>query len=115
MSALESQRDILQAQQDSLDKEYEIKLANDEVIKSLDNQISILEKQKEQVDALADKYKNIQNNQLLIKYLGTTDIFGTEGLKNNVIPILENVSNKYVSLQKILKRPLKKLKNLKRQ
>ena len=112
MSALESQRDILQAQQDSLDKEYEIKLANDEVIKSLDNQISILEKQKEQVDALADKYKNIQNNQLLIKYLGTTDIFGTEGLKNNVIPILENVSNKYVSLQKDIEKTTKKVEKL---
>lgn len=112
VSALESQRDILQAQQDSLDKEYEIKLANDEVIKSLDNQISILEKQKEQVDALADKYKNIQNNQLLIKYLGTTDIFGTEGLKNNVIPILENVSNKYVSLQKDIEKTTKKVEKL---
>lgn len=112
VSALESQRDILQAQQDSLDKEYEIKLANDEVIKSLDNQISILEKQKEQVDALADKYKNIQNNQLLIKYLGTTDIFGTEGLKNNVIPTLESVSNKYVSLQKDIEKTTKKVEKL---
>mgnify|MGYP001308055645 CR=1 FL=1 len=112
VSALESQRDILQAQQDSLDKEYEIKLANDEVIKSLDNQISILEKQKEQVDALADKYKNIQNNQLLIKYLGTTDIFGTEGLKNNVIPTLENVSNKYVSLQEDIEKTTKKVEKL---
>lgn len=112
VSALESQRDILQAQQDSLDKEYEIKLANDEVIKSLDNQISILEKQKEQVDALADKYKDIQNNQLLIKYLGTTDIFGTEGLKNNVIPTLENVSNKYVSLQKDIEKTTKKVEKL---
>lgn len=112
VSALESQRDILQAQQDSLDKEYEIKLANDEVIKSLDNQISILEKQKEQVDALADKYKNIQNNQLLIKYLGTTDIFGTDGLKNNVIPTLESVSNKYVSLQKDIEKTTKKVEKL---
>lgn len=112
VSALESQRDILQAQQDSLDKEYEIKLANDEVIKSLDNQISILEKQKKQVDALADKYKNIQNNQLLIKYLGTTDIFGTEGLKNNVIPTLESVSNKYVSLQKDIEKTTKKVEKL---
>lgn len=112
VSALESQRDILQAQQDSLDKEYEIKLANDEVIKSLDNQISILEKQKKQVDTLADKYKNIQNNQLLIKYLGTTDIFGTEGLKNNVIPTLENVSNKYVSLQKDIEKTTKKVEKL---
>lgn len=112
VSALESQRDILQAQQDSLDKEYEIKLANDEVIKSLDNQISILEKQKEQVDTLADKYKDIQNNQLLIKYLGTTDIFGTEGLKNNVIPTLESVSNKYVSLQKDIEKTTKKVEKL---
>lgn len=112
VSALESQRDILQAQQDSLDKEYEIKLANDEVIKSLNNQISILEKQKKQVDTLADKYKNIQNNQLLIKYLGTTDIFGTEGLKNNVIPTLENVSNKYVSLQKDIEKTTKKVEKL---
>lgn len=112
VSALESQRDILQAQQDSLDKEYEIKLANDEVIKSLDNQINILEKQKKQVDTLADKYKNIQNNQLLIKYLGTTDIFGTEGLKNNVIPTLENVSDKYVSLQKDIEKTTKKVEKL---
>lgn len=112
VSALESQRDILQAQQDSLDKEYEIKLANDEVIKSLDNQISILEKQKKQVDTLADKYKNIQNNQLLIKYLGTTDIFGTEGLKNNVIPTLESVSDKYVSLQKDIEKTTKKVEKL---
>lgn len=112
VSALESQRDILQAQQDSLDKEYEIKLANDEVIKSLESQISILEKQKEQVDALADKYKDIQNNQLLIKYLGTTDIFGTEGLKNNVIPTLESVSNKYVSLQKDIEKATKKVEKL---
>lgn len=112
VSALESQRDILQAQQDSLDKEYEIKLANDEVIKSLDNQINILEKQKKQVDTLADKYKNIQNNQLLIKYLGTTDIFGTEGLKNNVIPTLENVSDKYVSLQKDIEKTTQKVEKL---
>ena len=112
VSALESQRDILQAQQDSLDKEYEIKLANDEVIKSLESQISILEKQKEQVDALANKYKDIQNNQLLIKYLGTTDIFGTEGLKNNVIPTLESVSNKYVSLQKNIEKATTKVEKL---
>lgn len=112
VSALESQRDILQAQQDSLDKEYEIKLANDEVINSLNSQISILERQKEQVNTLANKYKDIQNNQLLIKYLGTTDIFGTEGLKNNVIPTLESVSNKYTSLQKDIEKATKKVEKL---
>lgn len=112
VSALESQRDILQAQQDSLDKEYEIKLANDGILNSLNNQISILEKQKEQVDTLANKYKDIQNNQLLIQYLGTTDIFGTEGLKNNVIPTLSNVENKYISIQKKIESATKQVEKL---
>ena len=112
VSALESQRDILQAQQDSLDKEYEIKLANDGILNSLNSQISILEKQKEQVDTLANKYKDIQNNQLLIQYLGTTDIFGTEGLKNNVIPTLSNVENKYISIQKKIESATKQVEKL---
>lgn len=112
VSALESQRDILQAQQDSLDKEYEIKLANDGILNSLNNQISILEKQKEQVDTLANKYKDIQNNQLLIQYLGTTDIFGTEGLKNNVIPTLSNVENKYISIQEKIESATKQVEKL---
>lgn len=112
VSALESQRDILQAQQDSLDKEYEIKLANDGILNSLNSQISILEKQKEQVDTLANKYKDIQNNQLLIQYLGTTDIFGTEGLKNNVIPTLSNVENKYISIQKKIESATKQAEKL---
>ena len=112
VSALESQRDILQAQQDSLDKEYEIKLANDGILNSLNNQISILEKQKEQVDTLANKYKDIQNNQLLMQYLGTTDIFGTEGLKNNVIPTLSNVENKYISIQEKIESATKQVEKL---
>lgn len=112
VSALESQRDILQAQQDSLDKEYEIKLANDGILNSLNSQISILEKQKEQVDTLANKYKDIQNNQLLMQYLGTTDIFGTEGLKNNVIPTLSNVENKYISIQKKIESATKQVEKL---
>lgn len=112
VAALESQRDILQAQQDSLDKEYEIKLANDGILNSLNSQISILEKQKEQVDTLANKYKDIQNNQLLMQYLGTTDIFGTEGLKNNVIPTLSNVENKYISIQEKIESATKQVEKL---
>lgn len=112
VSALESQRDILQAQQDSLDKEYEIKLANDGILNSLNSQISILEKQKEQVDTLANKYQDIQNNQLLMQYLGTTDIFGTEGLKNNVIPTLSNVENKYISIQEKIESATKQVEKL---
>lgn len=112
VSALESQRDILQAQQDSLDKEYEIKLANDGILNSLNSQISILEKQKEQVDTLANKYKDIQNNQLLMQYLGTTDIFGTEGLKNNVIPTLSNVEDKYISIQEKIESATKQVEKL---
>lgn len=112
VSALESQRDILQAQQDSLDKEYEIKLANDGILNSLNSQISILEKQKEQVDTLANKYQDIQNNQLLMQYLGTTDIFGTEGLKNNVIPTLSDVEDKYISIQEKIESATKQVEKL---
>lgn len=112
ISALEEQKSLLETQQENLEKEYEIKVANDSVLNSLNSQITALEKQKEQVDSLAEKYTNIQNNQLLVQYLGTSDIFGTNGLKSDVIPTLENVSNKYVKIQNNIETATKKVEKL---
>lgn len=112
ISALEEQRSLLETQQENLEKEYEIKVANDNVLNSLNSQITALEKQKEQVDSLAEKYTNIQNNQLLVQYLGTSDIFGTNGLKSNVIPTLESVSSKYIKIQNNIETATKKVEKL---
>ena len=120
---LETERQIFEEQleikQQQLEEEYQIKLANDEILNNLNSQINSmqsqveqLENQKSQVEAISNQYQDIVDNQLLIQYLGTSDIFGTEGLKNNVIPTLKKVENNYISIQQEIEETTKQVEKL---
>lgn len=119
VAELERAKELLETQKDSLDAKYEALIANDKLINKWQSiidknneEIALLEKQKKEVEDISKMYERMEENAILKKYLDTDKIFGTKGLKNSVIPALQEVENEYINIQDDIKDAEEEVKRL---